>query len=88
MDFELTKEQLEYKKEIIEFAKSNLNDEEYLEKYSPEMFQKVADFGLLGLTIGEEYGGLGESYLTAAVAFESLGYACKNNGFIFMEAII
>lgn len=84
MDFELTKEQLEYKKEIIEFAKSNLNDEEYLEKYSPEMFQKVADFGLLGLTIGEEYGGLGESYLTAAVAFESLGYACKNNGFIFV----
>ena len=84
MDFSLSKEQKEYRKEIIHFAKENLNDSEYLEKYSKEMWEKVSEFGLLGLTIGEEYGGLGESYQTAAVAFEALGYACKNNGFIFV----
>lgn len=38
---------------------------------------------MFGLTISDTYGGLGESYLTAAIAFDALGYACKNNGLIF-----
>lgn len=84
MDFSITKEQKEFKREIITFAKEYMNDEEYLEKYSETMWKKVAEFGLLGITIGTEYGGLGESYETAALAFEALGYACKNNGFIFV----
>jgi len=84
MDFSLTNEQKEYRQEIINFARENLNDSEYLEKFSPEMWKKVSDFGLLGMTMGEEYGGLAESYETAAIAFEALGYACKNNGFIFV----
>lgn len=84
MDFALSKEQKDYRHEIINFAKENLNDSEYLEKYSEEMWKKVSEFGLLGITIGEEYGGLGESYQTAAVVLEALGYACKNNGFIFV----
>ena len=84
MEFSYSQEQKEYRKEIINFARENLNDEEFLEQYNPEMWKKVSDFGLLGLTIGEEYGGLGESYQTAAYVYESLGYACKNNGFIFV----
>lgn len=84
MDFLLTKEQKEYKQEIIDFARKHLNDSAYYEKFSKEMWDKVCEFGLLGITIDEEYGGLGENYQTAAVMFESLGYACKNNGFIFV----
>lgn len=84
MDFSYSQEQKEYRKEIINFAKENLNDENCLEQYEPKMWEKTADFGLFGLTIGEEYGGLGESYQTAAYVYESLGYACKNNGFIFV----
>lgn len=84
MEFSLTKEQKEYRQEIINFAKEHLNNPDYLETYSEEMWKQVSDFGLLGLTIGEEYGGLGESYETAALVFETLGYACKNNGFIFV----
>ena len=84
MNFDISKEQKQLRREIISFANENLNDPEYYEKYSPEMFQKVADFGLLGITVDEEYGGLNESYLTAAIAFEALGYSCKNNGFIFV----
>lgn len=84
MDFAYTQEQKEYRQEIINFAKENLNTKEYLEKFSLEMWQKVAEFGLLGITIDEKYGGLGESYQTAACAFEALGYACKNNGLIFV----
>lgn len=83
MDFNLSEEQKEYQQEVIDFARENLNDEDSIENFSQEMWQKVADFGLLGITIDEEYGGLGESYLTAAIVFEALGYACKNNGFVF-----
>lgn len=84
MDFTITREQRQFKKEIVEFAQNNLNVDEFLEKYSPDMWKKISDFGFLGLTIDEEYGGLGESYLTAALAIEALGYGCKNNGFIFV----
>ena len=41
MDFALTKEQKEFRQEIIDFAKEKLNDPEYLEKYSPEMWKKI-----------------------------------------------
>ena len=84
MDFTFSKEQKEFRQEIINFAREHLNDEEYLEKFSPGLWKKVSDFGLLGITVGEDYGGLGESYETAALAFEALGYACKNNGFVFV----
>lgn len=84
MDFFLTNEQKVYKQEIIDFAKKNLNNSQYYESFSKKMWDKVCEFGLIGITISEEYGGLDESYQTAAVAFESLGYACKNNGFIFV----
>lgn len=84
MDFSVTKEQKEFRQEIIDFSRKNLNDSNYYEKFSMDMWKKVCDFGLLGITVGEEYGGLEESYETAAIAFESLGYACKNNGFIFV----
>lgn len=84
MDFSITKEQKAYRQEIIDFARENLNDSRYLEEFSSEMWRSVSEFGLLGITLDEEYGGLGESYETAAIVFETLGYACKNNGFIFV----
>lgn len=84
MDFKITREQKELQREIIKFARENLNDKECLETYSQELWEKMSDFGLLGITIGEEYGGLGESIETAALAFETLGYACLNNGFVFV----
>lgn len=84
MFYELNSEQKQYYAEIISFAKANLNDEADLECFSKNAWEKVADFGLLGLTVNENYGGLGEDYLTAAVAMEALGYGCKNNGFVFV----
>ena len=84
MDFQLTAEQMELREEIIAFAKEKLNTQEDLERFSPRMWKDISNFGLLGITIGEEFGGLGESYETAAIAFEALGYACKNNGLIFV----
>lgn len=84
MEFALNKEQKEYRREIIGFAKEYLNDESNIEVFSYDLWKRVSEFGLLGITIDEKYGGLHESYQTAAVAFEALGYACKDNGFIFV----
>ncbi len=84
MNFELSKEQIELRNEIIQFAKKHLNEKKYYESFSYEMWEKVSDFGLLGITLDEDLGGLGESYLTAAILFEALGYSCKNNGFVFV----
>lgn len=83
MDFNISKEQMELRDEIITFAKENLNDEDKMQEFSYEMWEKTAEFGLFGLNVGEEYGGLNESFLTSAIAIEALGYACVNNGFVF-----
>lgn len=84
MDFNISKEQKQLRKETIKFALNNLNDNKYVEKFSREMWEKISNFGILGITVDEKYGGLNESYLTAAIVFEALGYACKNNGLIFV----
>lgn len=84
MDFKLTEEQKQLYYEVINFARRNLNDKTKMSEFSIDMWNTISDFGLLGLVVGEEYGGLGESYLTAAIAMEAMGYACINNGFTFV----
>ena len=42
-----TNEEMQLIEAVREFAENNLNDPEYLEKFSPEMWEKIADFGLL-----------------------------------------
>ncbi len=43
----------------------------------------AADFGLLGVNIGKEYGGSGLTLAAAVAAMESLGENCSDNGFAF-----
>lgn len=84
MNFSLTDEQMEYKKEVEKFAVHNLNNKEGLNKFSTDMWKRISELGLLGMTVSEEYGGMGEDYQTAAILIEALGHACINNGFIFV----
>lgn len=83
MDFKFSKEQEDIYRETILFARENLNQESMMDEFSYSMWEKTAEFGLFGLNVEEEYGGLGESYSVSAAAIEALGYACKNNGFVF-----
>lgn len=83
MNFDMTSEQQEYVREVCKFAKENLNSKEELDSFSVRMWELISEFGILGLTISEEYGGMAESYETAALMIEALGYSCINNGFIF-----
>ena len=89
MDLTWTKEQLDYKQKVIDFAEKNLNNS--LSKrdrdcvFSREDWQKCADFGLQGLASPLKYGGQNDEVdiLSATLAMEGLGYGCRDNGMPF-----
>lgn len=66
--------------EIKDFARNYLDKQNINEKH---LWERLGEFGILGLSIDEKYGGLGESYRTCAEILEILGYMCWNNGLIF-----
>lgn len=80
MDFDITEEQKVYIRNLNHFIKTEIND-------SDMSFQKkwnaCGEYGLFGIPYSEKYGGLNESYLTAAMMMQELGYTCDDNGFIF-----
>ena len=55
-------------KEIIPVA----TDLEHKDEYPTQIVEGMKELGLFGLTIGEEYGGLGESLLTYALVVEQI----------------
>jgi alkylation response protein AidB-like acyl-CoA dehydrogenase len=50
----------------------NVHDLEQADEYPEEIVKGMAEMGLFGLTISEEYGGLGESLLTYALVVEQI----------------
>jgi len=80
---------LEFRDKVIDFARSNLDypvaDRDRDCVFFSDAWKKCADFGLLGLSVPASLGGLFEQvdFLTAALAMESLGYACRDNGLPF-----
>jgi alkylation response protein AidB-like acyl-CoA dehydrogenase len=87
MDFALSPEQLELSRAVFDFARAQLNDDlaarDGSGSFSRELWQKSAQFGLLGLPIPVEYGGQGQDLLTTIVAMEALGRGSRDNGLIF-----
>lgn len=51
--------------------------------FAREAWRRCAEFGIQGLPIPTEYGGLGAEALSVVLALEGLGYGCKDNGLIF-----
>lgn len=84
MDFELTKEQILFKKEVINFAKKEIvprvREFEKREEFDFESFRKLGEFGILGLHFPEELGGGGADVVTTVVAAEALGEAGVDGG--------
>ncbi|MBN1636572.1 MAG: acyl-CoA/acyl-ACP dehydrogenase [Deltaproteobacteria bacterium] len=80
MDYSLSEEQNILKKSAHDFlAKECPKDlvrklEESYKGYSTELWQKMAELGWMGLTIPEEYGGSGGSFLDLIILFEEIGY--------------
>ena len=84
MDLSWSKEQLAQKKEVIEFARAELNknvaENDENSDFSVENWQKCARFGIQGLCMPQEYGGQGQDVLTTILIMEGLGYGCEDNG--------
>jgi hypothetical protein len=87
MDFAWNAEQLEYKAAAIRFAQQELSqgvtEREQGESFARDLWQKCADFGVLGLPFPEAYGGATADILTIMLVMEGLGYGGKDNGLLF-----
>ncbi len=84
MDFALTEEQTLIRDMARNFAEKELlpratkHDRE--EALDPEVFEMIAELGLLGLTIPEQYGGSEQGNLSLAIVLEELNFACASTG--------
>jgi len=80
MEFELNEEQKILQRSAADFLKKECPKalvrrlEESDEKYSPELWRKMAELGWLGLHLPEAYGGTDCSFLNMAVLVEEMGY--------------
>ncbi len=87
MNFDWTEDQLSFKQAVIDFASNELADDlvrrDAEHEFNRDFWDRCAKFGFHGLPLPEEYGGQGADPLTTLLAFEALGYACKDNGLIF-----
>lgn len=79
MDFELTDEQIEFRESVAKFAAQEIDPvaEEIDEKdqFPDGIIRKAAERGLLGITVPEEYGGLGKEMVSFVLAIEELSKA-------------
>jgi alkylation response protein AidB-like acyl-CoA dehydrogenase len=82
MDFGLNEEQEILKKTAhnfltkecpTSFVKETIKDEK---GYSPELWQKMAELGWMGLIFPEQYGGMEGSFLDLAILLEEMGNVC------------
>jgi alkylation response protein AidB-like acyl-CoA dehydrogenase len=87
VNFAFTQEQEELRGRVVAFAREPLNP--MLGKdagLSKPIWRACGAFGLLGLAVPREHGGLGLDAVSTAIALEALGYACDDMGLVFSAA--
>jgi alkylation response protein AidB-like acyl-CoA dehydrogenase len=87
MDLELSEQQQQLQNGAIEFARAELNDDvarrDRDETFSFEGWKKCASFGVLGLPVPSEYGGMGLGITDVIAVMEGLGYGAGDQGLLF-----
>lgn len=87
MEFELTEEQQELQNAAIKFARQELNDDvirrDRDETFSRPGWNACARFGVQGLPVPAEYGGMGLGITEAIAVMEGLGYGAGDQGLLF-----
>src|SRR5687767_3932042 len=87
MDFAWSEEQLAFKNAVVEFARTQLNQDiverDREGRFSRDLWRECAKFGIQGLPFPEQYGGGQADILTTMLTMEGLGYGCRDNGLIF-----
>ncbi len=87
MDFAWTPTQREFYDGVLRFARETLNHDvvkrDRDHAFAAAEWRLCGDFGLLGLCIPSEYGGMGLDHLSTALALEALGRGCQDMGLVF-----
>jgi alkylation response protein AidB-like acyl-CoA dehydrogenase len=87
MDFAWSDEQSQLRDAVSELARKELNEglaeREKRGEFNARGWRTCAEFGVQGLPIASEHGGMGLDALTTVGVLESLGYGCKDNGLVF-----
>jgi alkylation response protein AidB-like acyl-CoA dehydrogenase len=87
VDFSLTPEQRELKQSVLTFAERELTgDVRAREKDGAfwwDGWRACASFGIQGLPVPREYGGLGEDVVACMLAMQALGKGCRDSGLLF-----
>jgi alkylation response protein AidB-like acyl-CoA dehydrogenase len=84
--WELNEEQQLIRRTVRDFAEQHVEpiaaeiDEE--ERFPKENIKRLADLGLMGMLVPEEYGGSGADTVSYAVTIEELSRACASHGVI------
>ncbi len=90
MDFFWNKKQRELYKQAYSFAQKELGEkvpnEGPLSSFPHEKWKLCSQFGLMGLSLPQEYGGMGLDTLTSAYIFEAFGKGCPDRGLLFGAA--
>src|SRR5213593_2215613 len=76
MDFDLSPEQLDFRKAVREFAEDVIRpraeEMDRLEEFPLDIVKQMGQMGLFGLPLPEHYGGQGADFLTFCLAVEEL----------------
>jgi alkylation response protein AidB-like acyl-CoA dehydrogenase len=82
MNFELTQEQREIRDAVRDFAESEIApgvaEREEKEEFPHEILARLAEMGILGMIVPEEYGGAGSDVLSYVLAIEELSRVCAS----------
>lgn len=87
MEFKLTREQRQLRKEMIGFAQKQLFDESFAERdekhqFSRALWVKGGGMCLQGLNVPVAYGGKGYDAVQLAISLEGLGYGTEDQGLL------
>lgn len=87
MEFELTSEQEQLQSAAIEFARATLGrrsvEADRSEEFSRESWRSCAEFGVFGMPVPVQYGGLGLGLSPLLAVMEGLGYGGRDQGLLF-----
>jgi len=88
MTCDLPADLLELQNAAIEFARSAIGGDDMIardrdEQFSHEAWKRCAQFGVLGMPIPKEHGGLGLTLSHLLAVMEGLGYGTKDQGLLF-----
>jgi acyl-CoA dehydrogenase len=92
MKLELTQEQKIIQNTMRDFARTELaaaaDDLDQAEQFAWNNFKRMAQLGLTGMILPEEYGGSGSDELSLAVAIEEIATACASTADILDTHLI